>query len=47
MQVYPKLDITCDPLHERIRNTARKLIGTVVELELEAILRQHSERRLY
>ncbi|MGP1924689.1 MAG: hypothetical protein ACTS73_07495 [Arsenophonus sp. NEOnobi-MAG3] len=37
LQVFTKLDISCDPLHKFICNGAsRHLIATVVEVELEA-----------
>ncbi|MGP1959654.1 MAG: hypothetical protein ACTS77_02020 [Arsenophonus sp. NC-TX2-MAG3] len=47
MQVSSKLDTACDSLYERIRSNSMKLIGTVVEAGLEAILQQHFEGRLY
>ncbi|MGP1924515.1 MAG: hypothetical protein ACTS73_06445 [Arsenophonus sp. NEOnobi-MAG3] len=38
-----KPDISYDPFHELIYNAPRQLIATVVETELEAMLRQDSE----
>ncbi|MGG2143154.1 hypothetical protein ACD630_21395 [Symbiopectobacterium sp. RP] len=46
LQVSAEPDIAGDPLHELIRNGARQLIAAVVDVELEAMLQQHAERRL-
>ncbi|MGG2141013.1 IS256 family transposase [Symbiopectobacterium sp. RP] len=46
LQVSAEPDIAADPLHELIRNGARQLIAAAVEVELEAMLQQHAERRL-
>ncbi|MFP3013501.1 MAG: hypothetical protein ACTS8R_03580 [Arsenophonus sp. NC-QC1-MAG3] len=47
MKVSSKLDTTRDSSHEQIRSNSIKLIGTVVEADLEVILQQHFEGRLY
>ncbi|MGP1947679.1 MAG: hypothetical protein ACTS85_05115 [Arsenophonus sp. NC-PG7-MAG3] len=47
MKVSSKLDTTHDSLHERIRSNSMKLIGNVIEADLEVILQQHFEGRLY
>ncbi|MGP1924574.1 MAG: hypothetical protein ACTS73_06780 [Arsenophonus sp. NEOnobi-MAG3] len=39
IQISAKPDITCDPLHELIRNAARQLIATYFDAELKAMLR--------
>ncbi|WP_430359306.1 hypothetical protein [Symbiopectobacterium sp. RP] len=46
LQVSAEPDIAADPLHELIRNGAMQLIAAAVEVELEAMLQQHAERRL-
>ncbi|MGP1956183.1 MAG: hypothetical protein ACTS8H_00070 [Arsenophonus sp. NC-PE1-MAG3] len=37
LQVFKKLDITSNFLHEGIRNPARKVIDTAIEPEIEAM----------
>ncbi|MGP1924362.1 MAG: hypothetical protein ACTS73_05565 [Arsenophonus sp. NEOnobi-MAG3] len=36
IQLLEKPDITCDPLHELIRNPGWQLIASAAEIELEA-----------